>query len=91
MKKLFKFLGNVIFILFISIYILINLAGNNTSGSSQTESVTRERVRKDYNTPIEMTGRLNSKTPYEVFQETTPYDKGVPIFAHGWIDTAETP
>jgi len=84
MKSIFKLLGNIIFILFIGIYIFIKIGTGGSGKTVQTDdSVARERVVRDRNEPIEMTGRLESKTPEEVFRQTTPYDKGQSIFA-GW-------
>ena len=80
MKGLFKALGNIIFVIFIVIFILVRMG---TSGSNQ-RGETVERTRRDRNEPVEMTGTLGGPTPEEIFSNTSKYDTGTAAFAGMW-------
>jgi len=90
-KGIGSLFGNVIFAAFVGVFILIRLAtgGGSNLSKQPSDTTNRERTSRDRNKPIEMTGRLESKTPEEVFRQTTPYDRGQSIFA-SWHTSSDS-
>ena len=77
MRKLFSIISNIIFVLLLiagAFWLIGTFTPESPSGEYKPNEI------------AELTGFIESRTPAEIFNQTTPYDSGVSIFArwHGF-------